>query len=359
MGRMTSPRPKPPSPLGVSFVVPVHNGARWLDRVLEAIYAQHDGRPMEVLAVEDGSTDRSLAILERHRRQGRLLVVRGQRRGAAAAANLGIAHAHHPVICQVDQDVVVQPGWMSSLLAELEGDPRVAAVQGYYATDRRGPLLARVMGYDLELRYAAINTRHVDHVCTGNTAYRASALRGAGGFDERLGYGYDNDMSYRLCAAGHTLVFQKEARSMHHWRDGLWPYLKQQYGVGYGRLDLVNKHRGRRVKGDDVSGLRMILHVPLTLAALGALLLTPPALLLGGPVAGALPLGVVGLCLGTLTLDRTVAALQAYARFRDPACLAFPAVHLARDLAWAAATLRWTLRRVSGQEVKPRHSMPG
>ena len=55
-----------------------------------------------------------------------------------------------------------------------------------------------MMGRDLEQRYRRIRGDEVDHVCTGNTAYRASALHQVGLLDETLGYGSDNDLSYRL-----------------------------------------------------------------------------------------------------------------------------------------------------------------
>ena len=45
--------------------------------------------------------------------------------------------------------------------------------------------------------------------------------------DESLGYGYDNDLSYRLSAAGHRLVIRREAASVHRWREGLTGYLSQ------------------------------------------------------------------------------------------------------------------------------------
>ncbi len=335
---MADPRP------GVSFIIPVHNGARTLEDALEGVYRQADGRPVEIIAIDDGSSDGSLEILQRHAAEGSLELVHGERRGAAAASNLGIARARHPVVCQVDQDVVLEPGWMRTLLEAL-GEPGVAAAQGYYQADRSASLLARVMAYDLELRYSAIRRRFVDHVCTGNTAYLAEALEQVGPFDETMGYGYDNDMSYRLGAAGYRLAFCKEARSTHRWRDGLWAYLKQQYGVGYGRLDLVDKHRGRRVTGDDVSGLRMILHVPLTLLALGALALPPAGPLISGGV------------LVTLAADRAVAGVQAFARFGDPACMMFMPAHLARDLAWAWATVVWAGRRLLGRGRRPADSM--
>ncbi len=85
----------------------------------------------------------------------------------------------------------------------------------------------------------------VDHVCTGNTVYRAEALARVGLLDESLGYGYDNDLSYRLGAAGYALAFCRDARSRHRWREGLAGYLTQQYGFGYGRLDVVAAHPDR------------------------------------------------------------------------------------------------------------------
>jgi len=338
---------------GVSFVVPVYNGERWLDAALRAILAQDDGRPFEVLVVDDRSSDGSAEILGRFAADPRLRLLQGAGRGAAAAINRGFRAARHPVVCQVDQDVLLEPGWMAALCGALAA-PGVGAAQGYYQTPPRGSLWARVMGLDLELRYSRIAGSALDHVCTGNAAYRADALGRVGLLDESLGYGYDNDLSYRMGRAGYRLVFCREARSVHHWRDGLWPYLGQQYGVGYGRLDLVAKHPGR-AGGDDVSGWRMILHVPGTLVALaaatagalGALAGTAwrPWLLLAAAVAA------------MLALDRIVAGLEAALRFRDRAGLAFAPIHLLRDLAWTAALLVWSVRRLAGGAPRPRQSM--
>ena len=61
-------------------------------------------------------------------------------------------------------------------------------------------LNGRAMGLDLEQRYGAITDAYLNHVCTGNSVYRAAALHQVGLFDETFGNGYDNDMSYRLQA---------------------------------------------------------------------------------------------------------------------------------------------------------------
>src|SRR5581483_10850165 len=299
------------------------------------------------------SSDESPAILRQFAPSGRVRVIDGPRRGAAAAINAGVRQAQHPIICQVDQDVIVQPGWMARLAAELDA-PEVAAAQGWYATDPRADLWARAMGRDLEQRYGRIRAPFVDHVCTGNSAYRAEALLEVGLFDEQLGYGYDNDMSYRLAAAGFKLKFCREARSVHHWKSGALGYLKQQYGQGYGRLDLIAKHR-RRYHGDDVSGPLMILHAPLMLAALAAFTVAAALAIAGGPWrAPALGAGCV---IALLAGERLGAGIWAVHRFRDWAGLYFVPAHLLRDVAWVLALITWSARRLRGRPTRPTDSM--
>jgi glycosyltransferase involved in cell wall biosynthesis len=346
-------RPAEKRASGVSFVVPVRNGAPFLRETFQAIFAQADGRPMEVIAVDDRSTDGSSQILRQLTAISPIRIVPGEGRGAAAAINAGIRTARHPIVCQVDQDVAVGPGWMALLLEAL-GDPDVAAAQGYYVTDRSANIYARVTGFDLEQRYAAIAGRDTDHVCTGNSAYRVAALREAGLFDEHLGYGYDNDISYRLRDAGYRLVLCRAAKSVHRWREGFVGYCTQQYGFGYGRIDVVAK-RPRRVIGDSVSPASMMAHPTAAGAAAGALMVGVLMMLAGAngrPIAGS-----ALLILLALATERFVAGVRAALRFRAWTPLLFPIVHLVRDLVWVAAISVWSARRVRGRTTTPIDSM--
>src|SRR5262245_10792262 len=110
---------------GVSFVVPVHNGASTIRATLESIAAQADGRPLEIIVVDDGSMDGSMVIVGESRLPVPIRIVPGDRRGAAAAMNAGFRSARFPIVCQVDQDVVLQRDWMRLLASELD-DPTVA-----------------------------------------------------------------------------------------------------------------------------------------------------------------------------------------------------------------------------------------
>jgi hypothetical protein len=113
-------------------------------------------------------------------------------------------------------------------------------------------------------------------------------------------------------------------------------YLVQQYGFGYGRIDLVAKHP-RGITGDSVSPASMMSHPVLMAIAIVNLLI---ALFAGAaPMAGLAwrPCALVAAALvAGLALERLAAGISAARRFRDPTPLIFP-YHLGRDLAWVAA----------------------
>jgi hypothetical protein len=132
-------------------------------------------------------------------------------------------------------------------------------------------------------------------------------------------------------------------------------YLRQQYGQGYGRLDIVWKHP-EWVTGDAVSPSAMMAHAPLMTMALGAGLAS-----LGLGIAG-LPwrtaAWVAAVMAGGLALERLVAGVRAAVRHRDAAGLLFAPLHLLRDAAWALAIVVWAARRLAGRGRSPSHSMP-
>lgn len=338
---------------GVTFIVPVLNGGRTLRQSLASIVLQQDGRPVEIIAIDDGSTDGSLRLLQNLERHGTLKLLYGSRRGAASAINTGIREAAHPIVCQVDQDVILQRGWLEELLQAFS-DPEVAAAQGHYITRSGAGFWARAAGRDLEHRYAQIHGRFVDHVCTGNTAYLARALHQVGLLDERMGYGYDNDLSYRLHRNGYKLAFCRNALSVHCWREGFTGYFRQQFGVGYGRIDVVARHP-RRVTGDDVSRITMMLHAPAMTIALGLLSVAGGMAALGMPWRAPLVAGL--LIVALLASERSVAGIRAWKHTGDRAALAFPLTHLVRDIAWSAAIVTWLARWLVNREPAPEHSM--
>jgi hypothetical protein len=128
----------------------------------------------------------------------------------------------------------------------------------------------------------------------------------------------------------------------------------QQYGFGYGRLDIVARHLGR-VTGDSVSPVQMMLHPVVMTIALVAAAAAVIMALSGGPAA---PFALVAAALiGVLVVDRTIAGVKGAVRFRSAAPLFFPVFHMVRDVAWVAAIVAWAARRLTGRGSHPSHSM--
>lgn len=88
----------------VSIIVPVYNVERYLEECLRSLMGQDEGN-LEIICVDDGSTDGSVAILERmHQEDGRIKVVTQKNQGLAAARNTGLRYAHGKYIMFCDSD---------------------------------------------------------------------------------------------------------------------------------------------------------------------------------------------------------------------------------------------------------------
>lgn len=323
----------------VTIVIPMYNGAGYIQRVLEGVLSQrYEGR-MEVIVVDDGSTDNSSDLVRPYVNKGTIRLLEQSNQGAARATNNGIEAASNSIICLVDSDVLLHQNWLAKIMEEFK-DPTVAAVQGYYKTPKSISIWGRVMGYDIEKRYDDIQGKYVTQVCTGNTAYRKKALQEAGLFDPNFTYGYDNDMSYRLVQAGYRLVFRKDALCDHYWKETLASYLKQQYHSAYGRMQLVSRYPDKK-GGDSVSGLRMILQVPATMATL--VLIVSGAVFSWAGITGAIL--SAGLLIGLLVMvDRLLFSISVFRKQHDLTAFLIPPVHLIRNIVWCWALANWSLR---------------
>ncbi|MBQ6372862.1 MAG: glycosyltransferase family 2 protein [Clostridia bacterium] len=95
----------------ISVIVPVFNVEPYLSRCLDSLLAQ-DLRDIEIIVVDDGSTDGSPAICDAYRDcDARIRVFHTQNRGLSAARNLGIGNARGEWVMFVDSDDWVEPGF--------------------------------------------------------------------------------------------------------------------------------------------------------------------------------------------------------------------------------------------------------
>ena len=210
----------------VAVVIPNFNGERWLPDVLESVAAQTLA-PAEVVVVDDGSTDGSLALLAARHPDVRVLAL-GANGGFARAANAGVAAVTAEAVALVNTDVQLAPDWVERALAALESAPAAASV-ATKLVDLADPSLFYDAG-DVLRRDGACEQRgrferdggrydapgEVFSACAGAALYRRSALLAAGGFEERFGtYLEDVDVGLRLRLAGWTCRWEPRAVARH------------------------------------------------------------------------------------------------------------------------------------------------
>ncbi len=307
----------------VSIIIPAYNAEKTIAECLASIQNLDWDGEREVILVNDGSTDRTAEIAATFSGVKVISVPNG---GAPRATNIGIQAAHYDIVASVDADVVLERGWLKNIVYPFE-DPNVAGVTGY-VEGASSKLIGRITGYHTELRHLR-RPQYVDAMGSANTAYRRQAIIEVGMFNEQT-IDYDVDISYRLRSAGYQLIFNKEAKCKHYWREDLKGYLKQQYGYACGSLDMVQKFGKTH---NQASTLGMTLQVPLTLiiilgAIVGSILASPLAL-------------IALILLPMVHLPDTIAIFN---RKRDWGIVALPWLFTLRNFAWIYGAIVWGLR---------------
>ena len=181
----------------VSLVIIAHNEVARAPSCIRSILAQQATAPLEVILVDDGSTDGTAEAVEAAAAgDARLRIVRlPENRGRGAARSAGVEAARGDAIAFVDADVTLPPDWLARCLAELPG---YAAVGGVAIPDGHTAVVARLSG---------ATPREVGGsmpITAANVLFDATVLREAG-FDPRDRLGEDFRLVAKLRRGGHSL----------------------------------------------------------------------------------------------------------------------------------------------------------
>jgi len=207
-------------------IIPNWNGARYLPEGLDSLRAQSYPR-LEVIVVDNGSTDDSVPLVKEGYPEVRLLEL-GENRGLTGGVNAGAKAAQGDTLALLNNDAVADSGWVAALVDGLERHPEAGmAASKMLLYDR--PTIINSAG-DAFGRDGLPGNRGVweedqgqyDHEewvfggCGGAVAYRRELWEALDGFDEDFFmYCEDVDLNWRAQLAGYCCIYTPQAVVYH------------------------------------------------------------------------------------------------------------------------------------------------
>ena len=188
----------------VSIVIPTRNYADYVGQAIRSGVGQ-GYQPIEIIVVDDGSTDDTPAVLREF--EGAVQVVRLGGLGVSAARNAGLARARGEYVVFLDADDLLVPGGLAAQVAQLDRRPDVDAVLGeWYTYDVQAGTISR--------NHSSLKDDDVlSHLLTQNIVVSPSAMmlrRAAvstlGGFDTSFSFTADWEMWLRLAQRGYRFA---------------------------------------------------------------------------------------------------------------------------------------------------------
>ncbi|MEU6641840.1 glycosyltransferase [Saccharomonospora sp. NPDC046836] len=233
----------PPVTEPVTVIVPAYNEAANIETTVRSAVAST--QRVEVIVVDDGSTDDTAEIVERLGLP-QVRVIRQPNAGKAAALNTGIAHANNELIVMVDGDTMLEPDTVRELVQPF-ADPQVGAVAGNVKIANRDTFLTRlqhieyVIGFNVDRRVHD-RTQSMATIPGAGGAFRRRVLIEVGGLSSET-LAEDTDLTLAIGRAGWRIVYQDTAVT---WTEApatarqLW---QQRYRWTFGTMQAIWKHR--------------------------------------------------------------------------------------------------------------------
>lgn len=183
-------------PNGISVIIPTYNEEAFIAKAIDAILSELGAAkvPYEIIVADNCSTDNTASIVAKYP----VTYLRCEKKGnPSATRNSGARLAKYELLCFIDGDCLVTPGWANRVIQAFV-DPDVAAFGG--------PALSPANGNWIEKSWAATALKPYTHEYSSlpgaNFCIRKSTFETLQGFDENLITAEDDDLSKRVINSG-------------------------------------------------------------------------------------------------------------------------------------------------------------
>lgn len=252
-GRKAIPPAGPAAPPRVTVIIPAFNEERVIEasvrRILDSVWPQ-----LEVIVVDDGSKDRTSAIVaECFGDEPRVTLLTLENGGKAAALNRALKVASGSIIVALDADTQFEPECIARLVRWF-ADPRVGAVAGNAKVGNRVNLVTRwqaveyVTAQNLERR--ALTRFDAIMVVPGAVgAWRREALEAVGGYPEDT-LAEDQDLTIAVQRKGWKIAYDEDAVAWTEAPETFRALARQRFRWSFGTLQCLWKHRSIFRRGE-------------------------------------------------------------------------------------------------------------
>ena len=260
----------------VTVVVPAYNEAAGIEPALRSIVGTDWEHGIEVIVVDDGSTDDTAAIVTNLNLVG-VRLIRQANAGKPAALNTGTAAASADVVVFVDGDTLFQTDTIAEIVAPFS-DARIGAVSGNAKVLNRKSLLGKwqhieyVMGFNLDRRL--LDALHAIPTVPGAIGgFRRQALYEVGGVSDDT-IAEDTDLTIALARRGWRVIYRPHAIAWTEAPSTIGDLWRQRYRWSYGTMQASWKHRRALIEPRPIGpvGLTYALVFQVILAVLGPVL---------------------------------------------------------------------------------------
>ena len=244
---MTPPDSLSPGSLpdvAVSILLACRNGAATLDETLDSLAAQVWDRPWEIVYIDNGSTDGSVAVFEaaaaRHPEVAMRFVDAASVAGKSRALNLGAAAAAGRSLMFCDADDTVAPGWLAAMGEALERHDFVAC---RFDLTRHNPdwVVASRDPFQVDSLPIIPHEPFCPVAGGASLGMHRAVYEGLGGFDPDFPTSEDTDFCIRAHLAGYRLAFVPEAIYHYRLRDDMRAIRRQAHA--YARSEALLRAR--------------------------------------------------------------------------------------------------------------------
>ncbi|HZR37225.1 MAG TPA: glycosyltransferase family 2 protein [Nevskia sp.] len=245
-----------PAPVPLTVLIAAYNEQECIADTIESIARQTYPAPIEILVIDDGSTDRTREIVRgligtgvRPANQTLKLIEMPQNGGKARALNTGLAQSAHEMIVTIDADTFLYRAALAQLvLNQLCGPPNTAATAGtVLVRNSRLNLITRLQEWDYFLGIAVV--KRVQSLLQGTlvaqgafSIYRREVLREIGGWRETVGE--DIVLTWAMLERGYRIGYAENAFVFTNVPDNYGAYYRQRKRWSRGLIEAFKAYPG-------------------------------------------------------------------------------------------------------------------